>query len=532
MVFNNSKLMVVSRLTLALAFVSRAALGQPAPAPAPAPAAPVVAPPATAVAPTSTTPGAAPAPIDVPESRTTGELKKRFDALRSGKGLTPDEAARRTLKNSAALEAKQRALESVDAQASQTMWAFSPKVKLGASYTRLSPVDSKINLGPRPTDPIQQAVYDVLNQGFSSLTNIPVNSTVFDANLSVPLSDYVLRLSHAQTGADRARDAAVFDRGATYAAVDRDARVYYYGWVRAQAQEIIGAQNLEQANGHLKDAQNAFQAGLVSKAEVLSAQVAQKNAELLVERAKNNTELARLTLEVYMGDAPGQKYEIGEDVFAPNPALDALPESATAVREAERQRMEFKSLVAAEQAQRERAALERVADYPRLDGIAGAMYANPNQRYFPLKQEFNLSWQAGVALTWTPTDIGGAEAARDASLARAAELAAQKRQVHDGLRIEVDQALKAAREARFTIDVAGDALAASEESYRVRRELFRAGRATSVELTDAETELTRTRLQLADAHVNARIALVQLNHALGRDTEPARAAARKPAQTP
>ncbi|HWP08391.1 MAG TPA: TolC family protein, partial [Polyangiaceae bacterium] len=357
MVPNNSKLMVVSRLSLALAFLSRAALGQPAPAPAPvpapvrAPAPPVAAPPATTAAPAAPDAGFTPV-ADLPESRTTGELKKRFDALRSGKGLTPDEAARRTVKNSAALEAKQHALENVDAQASQTMWAFSPKVKLGASYTRLSPVDTPNLLGPRPTDPALQPVYDVLAPAFASFSHLPVNSTVFDANLSVPLSDYVLRLSHAKTGADLARDAAVFDRGATYAAVDRDARVYYYNWVRAQAQEIIGAQNLEQANGHLKDAQNAFQAGLVSKAEVLSAQVAQKNAELLVERAKNNTELARLTLEVYMGDTPGQHYEIGEDVFAPNPALDNLPESATAVREAERQRMEFKSLVAAEKAQR------------------------------------------------------------------------------------------------------------------------------------------------------------------------------------
>jgi len=492
-----SGLKVLSRLALGFASVARTAFGQAAPAPGPPPPPPVATAPA---APTAAAPVA-----DAPQSRTSGELMKRFDALRSGKGLTPDEAARRTLKNSAALEAKQRALESVDALATQTMWQFSPKAKLGASYTRLSPVSLSLFPGTPPFV-------------------LPENAYSFDANLQVPLSDYVLRLSHAQSGADRAREAAVFDRGATYASVDRDARVNYYAWVRSQAREIIAAQNLEQANGHLKDAQNAFQAGLLSKAEVLSAEVAQKNAELLVERSKNNTELARLALEVYMGDTPGQKYEIGEDVFAPNPALKSLPESAAAVREAERQRMEFKSLIAAEKAQRERAALERVADYPRLDGIAGLTYANPNQRYFIPDDKFHTSWQAGVALSWTPTDIGGAEAARNASLAEAGKLAAQRRQVHDGLRLEVDQALKAAREASFTIDVAGDALAASEESYRVRRELFRAGRATSVELTDAETELTRTRLQLADAHVNARIALVQLNHALGRDTEPVRAA--------
>ena len=84
MVPNNSKLMVVSRLSLALAFLSRAALGQPAPAPAPvpapvrAPAPPVAAPPATTAAPAAPDAGFTPV-ADLPESRTTGELKKRFD---------------------------------------------------------------------------------------------------------------------------------------------------------------------------------------------------------------------------------------------------------------------------------------------------------------------------------------------------------------------------------------------------------------------------------------------------------------------
>jgi outer membrane protein len=66
-------------------------------------------------------------------------------------------------------------------------------------------------------------------------------------------------------------------------------------------------------------------------------------------------------------------------------------------------------------------------------------------------------------------------------------------------------------------------LAAAEESYRVRRELYRAGRAPLVEVTDAETELTNARLQMADSHIQARIALVQLRHALGRDQGDGRA---------
>ena len=67
--------------------------------------------------------------------------------------------------------------------------------------------------------------------------------------------------------------------------------------------------------------------------------------------------------------------------------------------------------------------------------------------------------------------------------------------------------------------VSQQALAAADEGYRVRRELFRSGRATLVEVTDSETELTRARLELVNAHVDLRIAQVELAHALGRDAK-------------
>ena len=73
------------------------------------------------------------------------------------------------------------------------------------------------------------------------------------------------------------------------------------------------------------------------------------------------------------------------------------------------------------------------------------------------------------------------------------------------------------REAEVAIESTARGLAAAEESYRVRRSLFQNGRATSVELTDAETDLTRARLEAINARVDLRIAHVRIEHALGRD---------------
>jgi len=55
------------------------------------------------------------------------------------------------------------------------------------------------------------------------------------------------------------------------------------------------------------------------------------------------------------------------------------------------------------------------------------------------------------------------------------------------------------------------------ERTRARRDLFRNGKATLVEVNDAESELTRARLEVVNAHIDARIARVRLDHVVGRD---------------
>jgi outer membrane protein TolC len=82
---------------------------------------------------------------------------------------------------------------------------------------------------------------------------------------------------------------------------------------------------------------------------------------------------------------------------------------------------------------------------------------------------------------------------------------------------ETTQSINALAEANFGLEASREGLAAAEENYRVRRELYRAGKATIVEVTDAETDLTRARLDVVNSHVDVRIARVALAHALGRD---------------
>ena len=122
----------------------------------------------------------------------------------------------------------------------------------------------------------------------------------------------------------------------------------------------------------------------------------------------------------------------------------------------------------------------------------------------------------GLQLTWTPNDIASASATSRALGERAEALRAQRSALTDAIRGEILRARQGLADARAALDANQRSRAAAEEAYRVQRELYSYGKATNVELVDAETELLRTRLDAVNALVDLEVAQVRLEHALGR----------------
>ncbi|HET7541523.1 MAG TPA: TolC family protein [Polyangiaceae bacterium] len=487
----------------------------PAPAAAPTPttaptpaAAPAPAPPAQA--PVSSTSVAAPMGTTGPDmSKVTEDLNAKLQAMQgTPNGLTADEAARRTLLNNPDVVAKQKSIAAADATRDETKARFYPKLDLTARYTRLSNLEVLCLPLQGPNLPCVPS---------TSFFPIILNNYNLQATLTIPLSDYVLRLSNSMASANHSKAAAQLDERATRLSVDRDARVAYYQWIRAQGGAYVAAKALESAQGHQQDAKNAFDAGLVSRADVLRTVSQEKSAELAVARAANNVAIATEQLRVFMVDTSQTNYEIGENILDELPPYALPPSPDAGYAEALERRLEMRQLGESEASLRAEAAVARAGNYPRLFAQGNGVYANPNTRYVPPDEKWRASWDASLILTWTPTDIFGATAQAKTAEAHADEVAARKNSLRNALHMEVSQALNGLAEATFGLSVSRDNLTAADENYRVRRELYRAGKATIVEVTDAETELTRARLEVVNSHVDVRIARVALTHALGRD---------------
>jgi outer membrane protein TolC len=97
-------------------------------------------------------------------------------------------------------------------------------------------------------------------------------------------------------------------------------------------------------------------------------------------------------------------------------------------------------------------------------------------------------------------------------------LAAQVSAARDRVTLEIDEALRAIRTADNAIVTSSTELENAREAHQAAAALFAEGRVPSALLADAEEDLTRARLELLNARVDARIGRVRLAYALGENT--------------
>jgi outer membrane protein TolC len=483
--------------------------------------------------------GAPPAP---PATGASAALPERgVDPLAAGLapvpgGLTPEEVGAVAARTRPSIRVKQAELRAAAARVDQAFAAFLPRVTGVAMYTRLSPLTlafgsgalvgtqnaGLLHVGPCPGGAPGQCVLDSGNlpAGAQPFT-IPVflNQYTFQASVAVPISDYVLRLSQGYAAASHGEKAKRLELEAQALQESADAKVAFYNWVRARGGAIVASEAVAQAKAHLQDAKQTFEVGLISKADVLRLEAQVASAEQAEAEAGAYVGVAEEQLRTVLGVGGDHPLGIGVDVMHEAPTTPSEPLEA-AQHQAFQRRLEIRALDETEYSLKEVESVARAGYLPRIDAFADAVYQNPNQRVFPQRGAFDFTWDVGARLTWVLNDTLTAPANVAEAKARTEAVTMQKQALRDGLRLEVASAYNDVAKAAVTIEAAERGLVAAEESLRVRRELFRNGKATGVDIVDAETELTRARLNQLNARVGLLVARTRLAHATGADSAP------------
>jgi outer membrane protein len=445
-------------------------------------------------------------------------------------GLTADVVAERTVATSATVRVRMAELDAARARADRTLAEFLPTLTLRASYTRLSKVTSGfgsgalvgaqnpglLTVGACPGG--GQCVLDAQGQPVGAnqfaITTIQ-NNYALTASLVVPISDYVLRLSSAASGASANRRSADINVKAERLKLRTDSRALFYEWLRALARVAIAEKSLDRTRARLKDAGPQFQLGVITKADLMRLEALLASTEQVLVEARAYRDLTARQIGILMGDKKYSSYVVGEDISTPPQSITGDLDGLTV--EALRSRLELRALDEAQRSTHLGARATRVGAWPRIDALGDVTYANPNQRYFPPQAQWRTTWSVGVAATWVLGNAFVNSASANELEATARSLEAQRAAMADAIRQEVASQYLAREQANGALYSARRGVAAAEEAYRVATDLHRVGKATTTELIEAETDLLSARLTEVNARLQIRISEVRLQHAVGRD---------------
>lgn len=453
---------------------------------------------------------AQPAPKQAPVTPATATddpnaFEKDLDALFATNGLTADQAASRAAAVSPTVQRKVAEVEAQIASAEATELLQVPQIGGKLQYTRNSAV---------PPFTLNFGGMDIAIP--SSLTN----NYVAEATVNVALSDYIYRYPKLVKAAKLGLEVAKLSRSSAMVDAGQDARLAYYEWLRAKLNVLVAQRQLVNVQATVGQIRALAEVQRVSKADLLRVESQEAEAEQTLDQLKNLSELREEQLRLLIGAGAGEQLALGEDIRKDMtaPTAASLDES---VKTATTQRLDMRVLADGIAAKERQAQAENSAYLPKLSAFGVADYARPNQRIFPVVDKFRGTWSVGVTLNWTLNDTLLASTNQHRIEAETNELRADQENLRRGTRIEILSSQQAVSIAVHALSTSQKGLTASEEGYRVRKELLNAERATAVELVDAETDLTRARINALNARVDLRVAVAQLNHALGEDAKQA-----------
>jgi outer membrane protein TolC len=369
-------------------------------------------------------------------------------------------------------------IASTAAEATESL--YRPRVALSAGYTQQqAPQQVVIGGSSTPTQ----------DQGYAHL-NLGVDQLLYDFG----------RTSGRIAAAQATSRAARF----TYAATEQNLLLQtvasYYRVLSARALLQTARDEVVQTEAHLRTARALYEQGVVTRNDLLQAEVRLAASRQRALAAAGDEENAWLDLNYQTARPAGARGEL-----VTGPILPLEPEAETTASRpdllAQRERIES----ARSSVQQTRSEFR-----PELFAHLGADYVENSH-----VQEQTI-YSTTVGLRFTLYDGG----ARSAKLSQAEEALRQEKEhlhnLHQRAELEAQTARNDARVAHQQIDVAQVAIEQAEENLRINQERYQEQVGTATEVLDAQTLLTEARTDLVRTQFDYQVAVARVRHAAGQ----------------
>ena len=243
----------------------------------------------------------------------------------------------------------------------------------------------------------------------------------------------------------------------------------------------------------------------------LEAQRSREQAQLI--EASNLRESAFIELRRLTGAAEESVVELADSL---DTTVAGAQDSTALVREAFDQRPERKALTLRIGGIEARQQAAETGNKPVVAVGAGVDYANPNQRIFPRKGEWQESWDLSVNVSWPFFDFGRTKA-QVAEIAAVALATRERLAEFDSVvSADVRQRLLDLDSSQAMVRAASEAVRSATDARRVVGDRFTAGVATSTDVIVAQVALLENDLARTRALAGVRLAEARLHRVLGR----------------
>ncbi len=364
-----------------------------------------------------------------------------------------------------------------------------PSLTVGADYLALSQQPA-FNL---PASPILPGRLPFLQQdsgGFHALVTQPLYT--FGAITSG------INAAEAEVAANQS------EMERTRLDVKMNVAEYFIAVLRAGRSVEVAASRVTSLASHCQDVGLLLDKGLVSRNDLLSAQLALADARQQLLQARNGLELAW----AYYNRALGRP--LTQPVSLQEPQVDHVPgDLQQLTSQAIRNRPEIAELSAQAAKLREEAAALKAKKAPQIKLLGGYLYQQ--DRYV------DPNGVAGVAVDaeWNLFDSGRVSNQAAALCEKAESLIRTRKDTESLVALEVRQKWLEIQTAVQRLEVARQATLQAEENLRVARQRYQEQVGTNTEVLDAETLRVQAYTNVYNSTYEAVLARLRLSRAVG-----------------
>jgi outer membrane protein TolC len=408
------------------------------------------------------------------------------------KVLTLEESIETALQQSLLIRAAQEGVLGAEAQKKEALTGFLPKLNTSYSYTWLNQAPT---LQIPPTPPIRMGTQD--NYAWA----VEAKQPLF-AGGGILANYEASRIGH---------DISRMDEAAAIQDIVQEVKVSYFNILKAERLLGVARQSLEQLQAHRHVAQNFFDVGLIPRNDLLQSEVQVANGEQSLIRAENGVALAKAKFNTILRRNINDSVQV-EDILAYRPC-DLNVEDC--IKTAVENRPEIKSQALKVDQAKSLVNLAKSDFYPTVSAVGHyeRVGDSPSVSGTPYKDA--ESWYVMGVASWTFWEWGKTKYRVDASRSRENQAMNLLNNTRDQVALEVKSAYLVMRESEKQVMVAQKAIEQAQENFRINEERYREQVATSTDVLDAQTLLTRAKSDHANALSEYNISHVRLERAMG-----------------